>query len=131
MKGPEIALSERNDNGAWRRALPLARLDNEGRSVVKIGGKQIALFLTPDGIKACNNRCPHEGYPLREGSVDEACFLTCNWHNWKFDLRDGANVYGGDRLRMYPVRVIDGDVWVDVTDPPAAQRQAKAMVNLR
>ena len=51
-------------------------------------------------MHACNNRCPHEGYPLVEGALDaESCILTCHWHNWKFDLRTGANHYGGDNLR--------------------------------
>ncbi|GIT48908.1 MAG: hypothetical protein Ct9H300mP14_08360 [Gammaproteobacteria bacterium] len=68
-------------------------------------GRQIVLFATSQGIYACNNRCPHEGYPLREGVLDEQCRLTCNWHNWKFDLQTGANQRGGDKLRVYPVEV--------------------------
>ena len=23
--------------------------------------------------------------------------LTCNWRNWKFDLKTGATIYGGDK----------------------------------
>jgi len=50
--------------------------------VVKLGGKQIALFLNRKGtVYACTNRCPHEGYPLVKGSLDHECILTCNWHN--------------------------------------------------
>jgi nitrite reductase/ring-hydroxylating ferredoxin subunit len=115
----------------WRRAIALDRLDGDGKAVVKIGNKQLALFRTPDGILACNNRCPHEGYPLREGTLDGSCVLTCNWHNWKFDLKTGANLYGGDRLRIYPTRVTEGAVWVDITDPPAAERRAEIVANLR
>ena len=95
------------------------------------GGRQIALFDTPDGIYACNNRCPHEGYPLREGTLDEGCTLTCNWHNWKFDLRDGSNLYGGDRLRTYPVELRNGDIWVDLSEAPVDARRAVIMKNLR
>ncbi|HEY7689332.1 MAG TPA: Rieske (2Fe-2S) protein, partial [Dongiaceae bacterium] len=82
-------------------------------------------------IYACNNRCPHEGYPLREGTIDDKCVLTCNWHGWKFDLRSGENLYQGDRLRLYPTRLEDGTVMVDTSDPPAAERQAHAMENLQ
>jgi nitrite reductase/ring-hydroxylating ferredoxin subunit len=118
----------------WTRAIALDELSAKGRLVLRVDGKQIALFATPDGIFACNNRCPHEGYPLREGSLGddgESCVLTCNWHNWKFDLRDGANLYGGDRLRVYPVRVSDGAVWLDLADPPPARRRAAILANLR
>src|SRR5262249_29600025 len=114
----------------WSPAVPLERLRSEGKAVAKIGAKQIALFLAGDGVRACNNRCPHEGYPLREGTL-EGCVLTCNWHNWKFDLATGDNLYGGDRLRVYPTRIDDGTVWVDVTEPPAAQRQEEALAHLR
>ncbi len=84
--------------------------------MVRRGGKQIALFDIPTGIFACNNRCPHEGYPLRQGTLDGSCILTSNWHNWKFDLTTGENQYGGDHLRVYPVELRGGDVWVDITD---------------
>lgn len=118
----------------WTRTIPLAELTAKGRAVLRLDGKQIALFATAAGIFACNNRCPHEGYPLREGSLGadgQPCVLTCNWHNWKFDLRDGANLYGGDRLRVYPVRVAEGAVWLDLTDPPPARRRAEILANLR
>jgi nitrite reductase/ring-hydroxylating ferredoxin subunit len=107
----------------WTPATTLDRLRRDGKTVVKLGAKQIALFEIDDTVYACNNRCPHEGYPLREGTVD-GCVLTCNWHNWKFDLRDGTNLYGGDRLRTYPTRIVEGAVWVDLTELPAAEREA-------
>ena len=109
----------------WSVATDAAVLrDENARTTVRVDGKHIALFATPDGILACNNRCPHEGYPLAEGTLDRDCWLTCHWHNWKFNLRDGANLYGGDRLRVYPVEVRDGKVWVDTADEPAEARRA-------
>ena len=115
----------------WRRALTLDALKQKDRRVVRMAGRQIALFDTPKGILACNNRCPHEGYPLREGSLDGRCVLTCNWHNWKFDLATGANLYGGDRLRTYPVELRGGEIWIDVADEPAEARRAEIIGNLR
>jgi nitrite reductase/ring-hydroxylating ferredoxin subunit len=99
--------------------------------VVRFGAKQIAVFDTSEGVFACNNRCPHEGYPLREGTLDGLCVLTCNWHNWKFDLKTGHNILGGDRLPVYRTREQDGFVWIDVSDPPFSVRRAEIMVNLR
>jgi len=112
----------------------LEKLRDRGRLVVKVGRKQIAMFLRGETIHACNNRCPHEGFPLSEGvlsqSEDGACLLTCNWHNWKFDLESGDTLVGGDRLRRYPVRVADGKVWLDPSDPPAEMRAAAALTAL-
>ena len=84
----------------WVQAVALDELAAKRRVIFRHDGRQIALFHTETGVLACNNRCPHEGYPLREGSLDGDCVLTCNWHNWKFDLKTGQNLYGGDRLRV-------------------------------
>ncbi len=118
-------------SAVWTRVARRAELAREGRLVVRPQGRQLALFDTPRGILACNNRCPHEGYPLSEGTLDGACTLTCNWHNWKFDLVTGDNHYGGDRLRTYPVELRGDEIWVDLADPPFAERRARYLENLR
>ncbi|MXW54019.1 MAG: Rieske (2Fe-2S) protein [Gammaproteobacteria bacterium] len=82
-------------------------------------GKQLAIFALSDGYLACNNRCPHQGYPLSEGCMTEDGILTCNWHNWKFDLKsNGKNLKGSESVRTYPLEVRGGDIWIDVQDPP-------------
>jgi nitrite reductase/ring-hydroxylating ferredoxin subunit len=117
------------------RVAPLEELLEKGRHLFKAGGKQIAVFAGESGVYACNNRCPHEGYPLMEGSLAQAgegsCILTCNWHNWKFDLASGETLVGGDKLRRYPVEIIGDEVWVDVADPPADEVAAAALNALR
>src|ERR1700740_2782434 len=99
----------------------LARL---GRKVVRKGGKQVLLIAGGGEVFAVANRCPHEGYPLSEGTEGPACVLTCNWHNWKFALRTGAALVGRDPVRTYAVEVRQGEIFVDLADPPAeAQRE--------
>ena len=114
----------------WKRAIALDQLQPSRPVAVKLDGKHIALFLHEGEVLACNNRCPHEGYPLVEGALDADCLLTCHWHNWKFDLKTGNTVYGGDTLRIYPAKVKDGVVWLDVADPPAADRIAHSLLHL-
>jgi nitrite reductase/ring-hydroxylating ferredoxin subunit len=91
-----------------KAGVTLADIRTNGRKVVRKDGKQILLILAGERVFAIANRCPHEGYPLVEGALDDACVLTCHWHNWKFDLRSGATIYGGDTLRVYPVKVEGG-----------------------
>ena len=114
----------------WTRAVEVDRLQPSRPVAVKVRGKHVALFLHQGEILACNNRCPHEGYPLVEGALDANCVLTCHWHNWKFDLKSGATLYGGDNLRIYPVKLEDGMVWLDTRDPPAAERIERALAHL-
>ncbi|MFP3944467.1 MAG: Rieske (2Fe-2S) protein, partial [Alphaproteobacteria bacterium] len=99
-----------------------------GAKVVKPGGRQILLLETEEGLFAINNRCPHEGYPLSEGTL--GCgVLTCNWHNWKFDLKTGRALDGGDPVRTWPLEERGGEIWIDVSDPPAEERRARALAN--
>jgi nitrite reductase/ring-hydroxylating ferredoxin subunit len=114
----------------WREAIALSELRERGVSLLRIGGRRIALFNTDRGVRACDNRCPHEGYPLIEGSLSPGCILTCNWHNWKFDLEDGRNLYGGDRLRVYPAEVRGDTIWIDLAEPPFGERYAAITTNL-
>ncbi len=114
----------------WHEALALTDFNGTKRRVVKIDDRQIAIFKIGDEILACDNRCPHEGYPLVEGTMTDACVLTCNWHNWKFDLKSGETLVGGDRLRRYPTEIRDGRVFVDVSPVPAQQVIAMATEDL-
>jgi nitrite reductase/ring-hydroxylating ferredoxin subunit len=109
-----------------RRAASVSDLAARGRLVVRIEGHQIVLFQTKNGIRATNNRCPHEGYPLAEGSLSDECVLTCNWHNWKFDLESGETITGGDRLRSYPVEIRGDEIFIDCAEPPLEQRRSLA-----
>jgi len=119
-----------SEGARWTRVIERTRVTPSQPAAVKLRGKHIALFVHDGEVLACNNRCPHEGYPLVEGALDANCVLTCHWHNWKFDLRSGATLYGGDNLRVYPVKVEAGDVYVDLREPPAAARIEKALADL-
>ena len=114
---------------SWVKTVPCSQLQR--RPVVfQQPPKQVALFSVAGSIYAVDNRCPHEGYPLVEGHVDDACTLTCNWHNWKFRLTDGRCVLGGDNVRSYETRVEDGYVWLNLADPQPEVMQAKILNGL-
>ncbi|MFT4539510.1 MAG: nitrite reductase/ring-hydroxylating ferredoxin subunit [Planctomycetota bacterium] len=96
-------------------------------STFKHEGHQLVVGRTADDeVFALDNRCPHEGYPLAQGDL-KGCALTCCWHNWKFDVRDGSCTIGGEGVRHYPTRVSDGQLQVDLTPP----NPAEAIADLR
>src|SRR5262249_49329946 len=92
--------------------------------------RQILLIGAGERIFAIANRCPHEGYPLSEGTLGPDCVLTCNWHNWKFALASGAALYGRDPVRTYPTEICEGEIFVDLADPPAEAQRERAMHGL-
>lgn len=42
-------------------------------------------------LYALDGVCPHQGGPLGKGQL-ENCVLTCPWHGWQFDVRDGQSL---------------------------------------
>jgi nitrite reductase/ring-hydroxylating ferredoxin subunit len=107
----------------WTPAFPLERLPLGRAKISTHGATQVAVFRLSDGtLYAVDNRCPHEGYPLAQGSVSD-CTLTCQWHNYKFDLRDGSCLMGEEGVRTYPVRAHDGMIEIDLATPDAMLAQ--------
>ncbi|MFD1647116.1 Rieske 2Fe-2S domain-containing protein [Haloarchaeobius litoreus] len=94
------------------RVSTLAELRDEGRTLVTEGGHAIALFHHEGEVRAVDNRCPHMGFPLVEGTVDEGV-LTCHWHHARFELGCGDTFDPwADDVATYPVEVRDGEVFV-------------------
>jgi nitrite reductase/ring-hydroxylating ferredoxin subunit len=114
----------------WRNLGPCQALREKGRQLVKLEGRQIALFRTEKGLFAINNRCPHEGFPLMEGTLNDACSLACNWHGWAFDLESGEALEGRDAVRTYPVERRGADIWLDITPVSASLRATRALADL-
>jgi nitrite reductase/ring-hydroxylating ferredoxin subunit len=71
------------------RACSLAELHAKGRLVVH--GRHSPILVVYDGgrVFALDNRCPHMGFPLDRGSVEDG-ILTCHWHHARFDLASGC-----------------------------------------
>jgi len=108
----------------WTPVADSAELEAKGSMIVRVEGRQIALFKEDDVIFAVDNRCPHEGYPLQQGTLDaKRCQLTCQWHNWKFDVRTGKALVGQDSVKAYQVRILDGRVALDLSEPDPEERE--------
>ena len=124
--------TDASDEANMDVATGLSRQDIEhaGRKVFRHAGKQVLLIAHEGRIFAIANRCPHEGYPLSEGSLGPGCVLTCNWHNWKFDLQSGEALVGRDPVRTYPVSERNGEIFLDLSDPPAEAQRAQALSGL-
>jgi nitrite reductase/ring-hydroxylating ferredoxin subunit len=84
-------------------------------TVVSGGRHGIAVFAPQDTdrVFAVDNRCPHMGFPLHQGSVCNG-ILTCHWHNARFDLESGGTLDRfADDVHTYDVVIEDGIVYVD------------------
>jgi nitrite reductase/ring-hydroxylating ferredoxin subunit len=111
---------------AFVRVGRLADVRAAGCMTVHAEGHTLALIASGDRVFAVDNRCPHMGFPLNRGSVNDG-ILVCHWHHARFDLASGGTFdQWADDVRAFPVQVRDGEVWVDVApraDPRAHRRQ--------
>ena len=102
-------------NSNFARAGSLTELKAKGRLVVRGGHRPILVIHDRGHIFALDNRCPHMGFPLERGSVEDG-ILTCHWHHARFDLESGCTFdLWADDVANVPVAVRDGDVWVKTT----------------
>jgi nitrite reductase/ring-hydroxylating ferredoxin subunit len=84
---------------------------------VQIGNRRLAIFRLEEQVYAIDDRCPHRGFPLHDGSISEST-VRCRTHGSCFDLASG-NVLRGPATRptrIYPARCEDGQVLVDLPD---------------
>ena len=80
-------------NAHWTPAAALNDLHEGEPQLFTRDRTRVALFRVDGEIFAIDDRCPHEGYPLTQGSLCGTT-LTCCFHNFKFNLRDGACTLG-------------------------------------
>ena len=114
----------------WIDAIGADALANKRKAVIRRDGVQVLLLHTPSGVFAVANRCPHEGYPLSEGMLGDGCVLTCNWHNWKFDLESGKTLQdalvAGELAATIGVQIAHPDVAPLIPDAAEAGFRALA-----
>jgi nitrite reductase/ring-hydroxylating ferredoxin subunit len=89
-----------------------------------VGGREILLCRTREGVFALDDVCPHAYARLSEGRFRRG-MLVCPLHGAAFDVRDGR-VLGGPSPRSLPVhrvRIREGAIEVALdSDAPEQPR---------
>jgi pyruvate oxidase len=91
------------DTGDWHRVDPVD-VPDEGRvRSVTVDGRTVALARCGAVLGALENRCPHQGGPLGEGSIEKG-WLRCPWHGYDYDPLTGLPPGGfSDGVPAYQV----------------------------
>lgn len=120
-KKKAVAANVNQDSAVWHRVLSPDDLP-EGR-VKSVSCADLTLCMTHfDGqYAALDNRCPHQGGPLGEGSIENG-LLRCPWHGWDFDPLTGEAPGFDDGVATFPVEVRDDGVYVGLPDEQAHVR---------
>ena len=114
------------------RAASVTDVDKKSCLTVQLAGHTIALFAHNGNYYAIDNRCPHMGFPLVRGSVEDG-ILTCHWHHARFDLESGGTFdQWADDVRCFPVEIREGAIWVDIGqhENPYRRQRRRLLVGL-
>jgi thiamine pyrophosphate-dependent acetolactate synthase large subunit-like protein/nitrite reductase/ring-hydroxylating ferredoxin subunit len=85
------------------------------RSTV-VDGRSVALTRCGGRLGALENRCPHQGGPVGEGSIENG-WLRCPWHGYDYDPISGQPPVGfTDAVESYDVDERDDGVYVRLPD---------------
>jgi len=83
---------------------------------VDAGGKKLLLCNAEGDFYAVDEMCSHEDYSLYLGCI-QGRKIKCSLHGSYFYLASGEALIdpADEPIRTYPVKVEDGQVWVDPT----------------
>lgn len=104
----------------FEAVLKLSELPLGSMRACVIGGREIVICHTREGVFALDNICTHAHARLCEGRL-RATRLVCPLHGASFDIRDGR-VLGPPALIALPthtVRVVDDAIEVSLSASPA------------
>ncbi|MCP4204744.1 MAG: Rieske 2Fe-2S domain-containing protein [bacterium] len=95
----------------WRKVLEPDELAEGRVTPVTCGHQTVCLTRFKGEYGALDNRCPHQGGPLGEGSIENG-LLRCPWHGWDYDPLTGKAPGFDDGVRTFPVELRDDGVYV-------------------
>jgi nitrite reductase (NADH) small subunit len=117
------------------RVGPESLVPEETGLILRAGGHEIGVFRVPDGYRAYENVCLHQGGPVCTGIVigkveqvlrddktvaferesPDELHVICPWHGWEYDLSNGECATDRRlRLRSFEVELENGELFVRV-----------------
>jgi len=114
----------------WHFAGNVDDFEDEDVEQVLVGPLAIAVYRAKGEFYATQDLCTHEHAYLSDGVVVD-CVIECPFHQGRFDVRTGAALGAPVivPLKTYPVRIVDGRIYVGVS-PAEAERDAAAQAGL-
>jgi phenylpropionate dioxygenase-like ring-hydroxylating dioxygenase large terminal subunit len=115
---------------AWYYAVPSRRLRRRSVLAKVMLGEPILIGRDAVGAAfALRDLCPHRGMPLSAGHFD-GTEIECCYHGWRFDTSGRCTAipslvpgqaFTHDRIhtRSYPVREVQGNLWVYFGEDPS------------
>ena len=114
----------------WLRVLQPGELPEGRVKSVSCGAQTLCMVHYRGTYAALSNRCPHQGGPLGEGSIENG-LLRCPWHGWDYDPLTGKppGDFGDDPgVPTFPVEVRPDGVYVELSEADTHERTATDVI---
>jgi NAD(P)H-dependent nitrite reductase small subunit len=85
--------------------------ENRGKRFI-LENTEVALFKVRDEIFAVSNICPHQHSKIIYDGIIEDEYVVCPAHGWMFNLKTGKQPTGAAGLQVYPVKILNGKVFI-------------------
>jgi len=94
--------------------IALDRLPPGKAKVVRVAGRDIALFNVDGAVYALDDACPHAGVSLGTSKV-RGGVVTCRGHGFRYEVTTGSCLsIAGLRADTYSVRIAHGRIFVSI-----------------
>lgn len=117
-------MSDRKIQLVWHKALEPDELPEGRVKAVACGLATVCMTRYRGHYAALDNRCPHQGGPLGEGSIENG-LLRCPWHGWAY-----AEICGALGVRVERAEDLDDALVAALAHPGAALVEVVADVQL-
>lgn len=99
----------------WIKIASTEQLQDDEVMPVELDGLRLALYRTAGAFHVTHNVCTHQFALLSDGYLEDGC-IECPLHQARFDVRTGKALCAPATadLAVYPVKVEDGTVFVDL-----------------
>ena len=100
-----------NQDLIWQKVLELDELADGRVKPVTCSKMTLCITHYEGQYGALDNKCPHQGGPLGEGSIENG-LLRCPWHGWDYHPITGKAPGYDDGVDTFDVEIRDDGVYV-------------------
>ncbi|MFK8025092.1 MAG: thiamine pyrophosphate-binding protein [Ilumatobacter sp.] len=113
--------------GNWHKVLDADELPEGRVTTVTVGKRSLAVSNCGGEYGALDNKCPHQGGPLGEGTIepgkDGESWLRCPWHGYDYSPLTGQPPGGfSDSLPCFQTDIRDDGIYVELPEEEPRER---------
>jgi pyruvate oxidase len=122
-------LADSEGKTVWHKVLEHGELDEGRVKPVTCAHTTVCMTRFEGKFAALENKCPHQGGPLGEGSIENG-LLRCPWHGWDFHPTTGIPPGDfDDGVETYEIEEREDGVYVGFQEEAPAKTVSDLMVD--